>query len=131
MHVCLFDWRCWRDWWQYGMPLRIHWGQPGHNNRCHITILPGAWRSRRIWSEEPVIIEGSGVAVQPRRLSTVKSIRLSPTELEALCAVAERMGLPLGLFIKRAALQQAASIAMQPGAITSTAFGTVIYKQVS
>jgi hypothetical protein len=65
MHICLLDLGCWHDWWCYGMPMRIHWGQPIHNNDRYITVLSGAWRSRRVWGEEvPVPMNDAGQPVQ-------------------------------------------------------------------
>lgn len=53
MHICLFDRKCWRDWREFGMPLRVHWGV---NNRKFVTVFPGRWK--RIWEEgEPVDID--------------------------------------------------------------------------
>ncbi len=50
MHICLLDKECWRDWWHYGMPLRIHYSKKGgRKNAKFITVWPftGNWIQKR------------------------------------------------------------------------------------
>lgn len=37
LHVCLFDRGCWSHWWQFGMPMRIYWGD---HRQYFITVWP-------------------------------------------------------------------------------------------
>lgn len=48
MHIDFFHIGCWKDWWRYGMPMRVYYGDK------FITIWPftGNWRMRRVWDLE-------------------------------------------------------------------------------
>lgn len=49
VHCCLLSRSCWSEWWEFGAPMRLHWGQD------RMLTFPGfGWRHRRIWaSAEP------------------------------------------------------------------------------
>lgn len=51
-HICLFDRSCWRDWWEFGMPMRIYYSY----RQKFITIWPftGKWITKWRWEREPV-----------------------------------------------------------------------------
>ena len=60
-HLCLLHLDCWKDWWEYGMPMRLYiWVGPDRRE----IILPvwplNDWRHNRVWGDaEPVdIVEG-------------------------------------------------------------------------
>jgi hypothetical protein len=58
LHVCLFDTDCWRDWWRYGMPMRVHVGD--RTTGRHWTIPGFGWRARQVWAgAKPVVLTRS------------------------------------------------------------------------
>lgn len=44
MHIDFLHIRCWAEWWRYGMPMRIYYG-----DQEFVTILTGNRRMRRVW----------------------------------------------------------------------------------
>lgn len=53
VHLCLADRACWKDWWYYGMPMRLYVGK-----KFYMPVWPlNTWRHNQIWEDaEPVEI---------------------------------------------------------------------------
>lgn len=117
------------EWWLHGR--ESNWSkEPADLDDQWGPELKRAWergaRAELDAHRDTALVEGSGVAVAPRRLDTVKSIRLNSVELEHLATAAAKRGLTLGQYIKRAAIQQATDD-NQAGTITATAgYGYVL-----
>lgn len=58
IHVCLFSLSCWKDWWEFAMPMRLYvWGIP-NRREVFVPVWPlNNWRHDRVWGDaEPVEI---------------------------------------------------------------------------
>lgn len=53
MHLCLIDPECWQEWWEYGKPMRFHWGE---NNEKYVTFPGFELRSKYLWADAHVQI---------------------------------------------------------------------------
>jgi hypothetical protein len=50
LHCCLVDPSCWREWWEYGSPMRLHVG------RHHFSVFPSRFLWKRRWEEQEWIL---------------------------------------------------------------------------